>query len=126
MRTKRPATVSSKATQVLHPQVGERAGERTLTGLAPDGTAGHSGIAFHAAPTQLLPIITLDEQDVTDSAAYEQLYAENALLRSERDSLRSSVERLQKELTAVSELLAQQQREMELLLPWLPTPSDEK
>jgi hypothetical protein len=46
MRTKRPATVSSKATQVLHPQVGERAGERTLTGLAPDGTAGHSGIAF--------------------------------------------------------------------------------
>jgi hypothetical protein len=36
------------------------------------------------------------------------------------------VERLQKELTAVSELLAQQQREMELLLPWLPTPSDEK
>jgi predicted nucleic acid-binding Zn-ribbon protein len=73
-----------------------------------------------------LPIITLDERDVTDSAAYEQLYAENALLRSERDSLRSSVERLQKELTAVSELLAQQQREMELLLPWLPTPSDEK
>ena len=68
MRTKRPATVSSKATQVLHPQVGERAGERTLTGLAPDGTAGHSGIAFHAAPTQLLPIITLDERDVTDSA----------------------------------------------------------
>ena len=123
----RSATIHSKETQTLEQVQDEPARARALRQALADATPR---VAFHDRPTMLLPTISVpDGLAVTADEISAELFVEPqdgiadevAKLRKERDELREQVASLEQELATQREQLVDKQREMELLLPWLPT-----
>lgn len=123
-------TIHSKETQTLQQVQIEHARARALGRALADAT---NEVALHQRPTLLLPTISASDrvEETSDEISAELvvepqdgLAEEVVTLRRERDELYGRVATLQKELATEREQRIDQQREMELLLPWLPT-SDE-
>jgi hypothetical protein len=89
-----------------------------------------SGVALHERPTMLLATIAPPLEGVTvvevepeelDLEPLDRQTDEVAVLGREREELRAQVTSLQAELLTARQQLADQQHELELLLPWLPS-----
>jgi len=119
--------IHAKETRSLQQVQVEHARARAL-GRALADASNH--VALHERPTLLLPTIavrdgvavTVDEISAELVVEPEDgLAVEIAELHKERDALRGKVASLEQELAIQRDHLIDKQREMELLLPWLPT-----
>jgi len=91
------------------------------------------GVALHERPTMLLATIAPPAEGVTvvevepevlDLEPLERQTGEVAVLGREREALREQVTSLQAALLTAQKQLADQQHELELLLPWLPSETE--
>ena len=83
-------------------------------------SSGATDVALHDAPTRLLHAIPRPAAEALTTSGVQDLREENTALRSERDELLAQVARLTQESTTLRDIQKQLQREMELLMPWLP------
>lgn len=121
------ATIHSKETQTLEHVQTEHARTRALQQALTDATPR---VAFHDRPTMLLPTISVRDglTMTTDEISAELIIEpqdgladEVARLHKERDELQKRMASLEQELATQREQLVDKQREIKLLLPWLPT-----